>query len=851
VNFFCQASSSVNIQLPGRRRVLGQKKEEEMAPITSELATLRALTYRISSTPTAQLPQHVPAIAASLANCRTLLSSPQATVSKSSSETSVAIHKYRTLLSTLLQDRTIQGRWSAIVLIKATVELGAWETLQKCLPWVRGLLGILNKPDPPSSKKLCLITLTRIFILTREFPTLVREITTPSLPTYIQSSLQMANSKATAALLQTILESFNELLPRHPTMFRTYLKQLHPLLAGLMAPTPSNKLGQEQTIAPKLEPTAGVIQAAQQLYVQISSCTPKGASSEEWEKSLKMTISNTHRAADKIFRAVFEEWQPAASGVVANGRTFDDEVQDLEPNDMTLPAWSGMFAGSERLIQLLRLVQQYLTNPTTNTVGINISAVMDVVTRMLSLTVPGSGGKTYQNTVKLNNQASKDERENLWLVLPDIHVTAIEVLLALASRSQSSTLPLDALVIDQLVWVFASEKQSVQVRAACYHAIARLLQRSGVGLAKSSVDSLVPLMRACCDDLLPVDSASTPAKPTPGQNKTNGNAPPQTTANADTFLNSSKSVIDTASGFLGLREAAWVLLPVLLAHPRAQYLSDALRSRLDRTATLVQHKDAMVASVLNPPPSKRFGKPAASILPLIARSFPAAADVEGMLRPRMPVIRLGAQDTELEGNGIEDEEDEEESEEEEDEELEDAEADGEGDQSTIEKDDESFMGNKLDTILESAGQTETASKDSEMADVPNASESVAQEADTAVLPTPTRRATRSSTQNSSKESVKRAQIDQAAASPSKRLKTGEEEQLTTTAISSTSAFGDRIIETASRTATVPQTSEFTVTSTASVVPDLPVPGDAAGGSDSDEDDVVSLVLGQDTDDESE
>jgi pre-rRNA-processing protein RIX1 len=154
-----------------------------MAPMASELATLRALTYRISSTATAQLPQHVPAIAASLANCRTLLSSPQAAVSKSSSESSVAIHKFRTLLSTLLQDRTIQGRWSAIVLIKATIELGAWETLQKCLPWVRGLLGILNKPDPPSSKKLCLITLTRIFILTREYPTLVREITTPSLPT--------------------------------------------------------------------------------------------------------------------------------------------------------------------------------------------------------------------------------------------------------------------------------------------------------------------------------------------------------------------------------------------------------------------------------------------------------------------------------------------------------------------------------------------------------------------------------------------------------------------------------------------------------------------------------------------
>jgi pre-rRNA-processing protein RIX1 len=317
-----------------------------MAPVMTELATLRALTFRISSTATLQLPQHVPAIAASLANCRTLLSSPQAAASKTSSESSVAVHKYRTLLSALLQDRTIQGRWSAIVLIKATVEIGGWESLQKCLPWVRGLLGVLNKPDPPATKKLCIITLTRIFILTREYPTLIREITTPSLPALVQSSLQIANAKAPASLLQTILESFNELLPRHPTIFRTYLKQIHPLLARLLAPTPSNKLGQEEIPGTKLETTAGVVQAAQQLFVQTSSCAPKGASSDEWEKSLKTTVSSAHRVADRVFRAVIEDWQPSKRDATTNGHILDDEVQDLEPQDMALPPWSGLFAGS-------------------------------------------------------------------------------------------------------------------------------------------------------------------------------------------------------------------------------------------------------------------------------------------------------------------------------------------------------------------------------------------------------------------------------------------------------------------------------------------------------------------------
>jgi pre-rRNA-processing protein RIX1 len=231
VNFFCPATIRPATSWHSGPNSPYQGRKVKMAPMTSEVATLRALTYRISSTPTSQLPQHVPAIAASLANCRTLLSSTQASGAKAtSSEASVAIHKYRTLLSTLLQDRTLQGRWCAIVLTKATIELGAWETLQKSLPWVRGLLGFLNKPDPPSSKKLCIITLTRIFLLTREYPTLIREITTPSLPAFVQACLQIANSKSvTPSLLETILQSFNELLPRHPTIFRSYLKQLHPI----------------------------------------------------------------------------------------------------------------------------------------------------------------------------------------------------------------------------------------------------------------------------------------------------------------------------------------------------------------------------------------------------------------------------------------------------------------------------------------------------------------------------------------------------------------------------------------------------------------------------------------------
>jgi pre-rRNA-processing protein RIX1 len=781
-----------------------------MAPMATELATLRALSFRISSTATAQLPQHVPAIAASLSTCRTLLSSTQTSNAKTSSEASVAVHKFRTLLSTLLQDRTIQGRWSAIVLIKATIEVGGWETLQKSLPWVRGLLAILTKPDPPISKKLCLITLTRIFMLTRDYPTLIREITTPSLPGLVATGLQLANSNASTGLLLTVLECFSELLPRHPTIFRPHLKNLRPLLCRLVAPTPSTNLSRDD--AP-VSITTEVSDTARRLLVQLPCCAPKGASSEEWENALRTTIGGVHRIADRVFRAVLEDWQSTVREAPANGHALGGEVQDLEDDYLSLPPWSGIFAGSERLVGLLQLVKQYLESSTSNAVTLRVGVIMDLITRLLSLTIPSSGSKSFQNTVRINNQVSKEERENLWLVLPDVHVATMELLLAMTHRLQASTIAIDTLVVDQLVWVFASEKDNAQVRTACYLAIAALLERSGVALPKPSIDSLVPLMRTCCDDLLPSETSTSVVKDTPGQAKSKGNSQAQGTANADSFLGA-KAVADPNASYTGLKDAAYGLLPVLFADVRAQYFSDSLRARLDRTAVLIQHKDAMLASVLNPPPSKRFGKPAASILPLMARSFQGDRDIEGLLRPRLPVIRLGTQDAELE---------------EEVEEEDDVMEEDEAPEDTAQENG-TFVGQELDDLLETAGQTDVVMRDSAAKDASSPEDVTGESAQ-------------------SDTTSKRPLTADTPLAPAKRVRFGETEYNGPTSMPPAANVAVPPVERIEPTE-VPATSDFTLTSTASAIPDLPEPGE--GGDDSDdEDDVVPLVFGQDSDDESE
>jgi pre-rRNA-processing protein RIX1 len=376
---------------------------------------------------------------------------------------------------------------------------------------------------------------------------------------------------------------------------------------------------------------------------------------------------------------------------------------------------------------------------------------------------------------------------------------------------------LDTMILDQLVWVFGSEKDAAQVRTACYQAIASLLKRSGATLPKSSIDSLSPLIRSCCADLLPSENITATVKETPGQAKANGNSLPQATANADSFLNSSKSVTAPAASFIGLEQAAYDLLPVLLANIGAQFFSDSLRARLDRTAILTQHKDAMVASVLNPPPSKKFGKPAASILPLMARSFTGAKDVEGMLRPRMPVIRLA---------GPSADEDQEMAEEE----MEEAEGEAESPEG---EDDEAFVGQELDTLLESAGQAGTSTEDVAMEDASATEQAASQAAEEF---------------GQSKDTGKRPHTGEVPLSPTKRVRFGAEERVAFMPPAVT------VVASSAESSAVPATSDFTVTATASAIPDLPEPGDGAADgaeSDDDDDDVVPLVFGQDTDDESD
>lgn len=112
---------------------------------SSASTDLRVLTRKLTSIPPAQLPHSLPSLIRHVLRCRDALSAPQDPKAKGdASQTTMLVHKLKTSITTHLNGRSREGRFAAIGLIKAAVDVGGWETLRGSEAWVRGLLSIVQ-----------------------------------------------------------------------------------------------------------------------------------------------------------------------------------------------------------------------------------------------------------------------------------------------------------------------------------------------------------------------------------------------------------------------------------------------------------------------------------------------------------------------------------------------------------------------------------------------------------------------------------------------------------------------------------------------------------------------------------
>ncbi|GIK00468.1 hypothetical protein Aspvir_004493 [Aspergillus viridinutans] len=595
--------------------------------------TLRAVTHRLTTTPVDQLPQIASFLATSLSDCGELLSATQnQKTGKSESDNAVQIHKLKTRLASLLQDRSFEGRWTAVVLVKATVEAGQWEVLRGCEPLVRNLVAILAKPDPISTKKMCIITLTRIFRLTYQYPTLVREITTPSLPGFITSSLNLISVKPASEpvrklkpstpFLEIVLSAFLELIARHPTIFRPFSAQIHSILQEIIGATSPTFPG-------------ATVDLAEQLFIALHNCAPKNTSAEEWKNACRMTISSAHRTADYVLRGVVEQWESVDATLRqgAQPQDYSQVVADAGPDALGLPGWEGIHAGVERLTVLLRLLSRFLTAPTASAVTIPLGLILDLTSRLSAITVPAPGAD-----MPVNLQIGREERDGLWAELPRIHAVSMQLLLSAVDALETGVVPVAQTILEHALWVFRAEKFNKDVRASVYDLVHALLPLMGPSTTKKNISSLTDVVRSCCSDILPPTGDSVPSAASDPKRKAKTN---QATVNADSFLHPASKQsrqTQTSTTFPNLKRAASDLLPVVLTFVPIEFLPTSLRAEIDRTVILTSDKTGMLASVLNPVPAMKGRGTGSSIMPFLARCYSTEMEVEGLIRPRMPVL---------------------------------------------------------------------------------------------------------------------------------------------------------------------------------------------------------------------
>ncbi|KAK5135919.1 hypothetical protein LTR08_004377 [Meristemomyces frigidus] len=601
-------------------------------PVES-IASLKAVAYRLSTTPGKQLPHIAPQIAAQLWHCKDLLSLTVDSA-KQGSDASVVLHRFKTHLSSLLQDRTVEGRWSAVVLVKATIEAGGVEVLSKSNAWVRSLLAILKKPDPPTTRNLAVIVLTRIFMLTWDYSSFVREITTPALPTFVAMCLSnIGNKRCSASELLTVLEAFTTLIPRHPTIFRTSESQIRILLSRVISATSSNSVVD-------VHYTKDHQFMAQRLFVLLHHCSPKQGGADKWDESIKTTIIATHSTCDRLFRSVIESWKSVA-GVqpsLAPNALFQGDAELESDDKLGLSGWTGVYAGNERLVSLLELIEAHLDTATSGAVVVRLGLVMDLLTRLFSVRAQHS----RQDTIKFNNQVSKDEREAMFSILAQVHVAAVHLVDAMLRRFGNTIASLMQPSLAHIIWMFEAERSDSDVRAMTYTVVTSMLKLQGPSMAKGDLADIEGIVKACCEDLLP--SGDTAAQlPATHVNGMNGKQPP-VMCSLDLQTTKTSPSHPTASG--SLHSSAEALLLVCFSRLNAAHMPGRLRVLMERTAVLTHHKDALVACVLNPSVKGRDSSVQASLLPLLARQYPNAPEVEAILRPRMPLTRTGRAESE-------------------------------------------------------------------------------------------------------------------------------------------------------------------------------------------------------------
>ena len=598
------------------------------------IASLRLINSRLSTTPSWQLPQLVPHLARSINACGSIFSVASGCAAKDTSDSAALVHKIKTRISTLLQEKSPQARWAAVALVKAVIESGDLEVLQASNAWIRYMVGILGRPDPAATKKLCIVTLTRCFLLSHSHLSIVRELTTPVLPAFLAACLKILKGPFAPdeSLLLVTLQSLNELLPYHPASFRPYQAHIRSCILPMLASTPSSsQQAQGDLRETKTSYTEVVANSARRCFVLLLGCDPKRAEADEWSKVIHLLCQTIHATADRVFRALIED--QASLEVRGPLQSAAETVSSSTADPMDLPSWTGIQGGIERLVGLLSTLQAFLATSTNSPSPIPVGIIVRIFNRLMSVFPPSGGGR-------IKPQIARDEREGLVHGLPYIHARVIDLISSLIERTRQGAVSFHGEFLEPCLWVLDLEKPNLELRTAVYNFVHRSIMQLSLSFPYSLRSPLSNCLILCCEDLAPLEKKPEYGRsgmPRETHRSVTGGA---NQASAHAYVKSTPIQADRKPSQTEIQFIATKLIAAALVYLPNGFLFRAVRVRMDRTAISAGGENMLVASVLYPSTTGQGYRSSTSLLPFLTRAYPNSSHGEALMKPRMPLIQL-------------------------------------------------------------------------------------------------------------------------------------------------------------------------------------------------------------------
>lgn len=581
-----------------------------------QLSTLRATAQRLSVTPLDDLPRIAGFLASSVSSCSRLRTDAE---TKQGIDFSGPLHKLRTRLSSLLQDRGPSGRLTAAVVIKAyvetvrPVETAQWEA------WARGLIACLNKPDPWECKQFYVTTATRIFLLCRGSPTLQREVVSPLLPAFLNAVLASLKPVATkksgsashghSQLLQVALLCWQGLLQEFSQTFRPFATRIRQICLGVLSDSTTPRSLRDQ---------------ATQVLCALHLCAPKTIALSDWDQSISNIIVAAHETLDLLLRGVIEDWSSSSTSIsqrtIKQNYSKPPELSQADPAGLS--PWKGIHQGANRVQVLLHWLSCCLKSRSQAS-ELPLGAVVDLLARVTAVAVPSAGNET-----RTSSEVGRDEREELWANLPQLHLEALELSRSIAETLDLAMVPLLPTFAGQAIDMFHAEGWNAAVRASCYRSIADFLQICGQALSRIPPADFGAVVKACCQDLMCSAEVSS-----------NEMAAVASIERKDTTAGQKTALPPRPTGSAGLLRSAEKLMVLVYEQYPACLLPHSIRTELDRAAILYNSKTAMMASVVNPSRQASKTRVQPSLIPFLAQ-VTGGNDygMEMLLRPRIPAI---------------------------------------------------------------------------------------------------------------------------------------------------------------------------------------------------------------------